>query len=43
VPPVWPSPAATADVEAVSVAPAQPEGNASSAGTSKSHETRAES
>jgi hypothetical protein len=31
VPPVWPSPAAIADVEAVLVAPAQSEGDASSA------------
>jgi hypothetical protein len=30
VPPVWPSPAATADVEAVILALTQPEGDASS-------------
>jgi hypothetical protein len=33
VPPVWPSLVTAADVEAVLVAPVQPEGDASSAGT----------
>jgi hypothetical protein len=43
VPPVWPSPAATADVEVVPVAPAQPKDDSSSARMQVPWEAQAES
>jgi hypothetical protein len=43
VPLVRPSPIVTAEVEAVPVAPAQPEGDVRSAGTSELREVRAKS
>jgi hypothetical protein len=43
VPPVWPSPAVTLEVEAVPVALAQPKGNMSSAGMPEQREALAES